>query len=96
MRITKILAIGVFTAAFSIGTACQKQQPAGGSATVVPPVTGGNSETYTYSGPGEYNIGVFYYPGWRDNINASNPLLWNQIKAYPEREPLLKKVVINP
>ncbi|MES2378943.1 MAG: glycoside hydrolase family 99-like domain-containing protein [Bacteroidota bacterium] len=90
MRITKILAIGMFAALLSAGAACQKQQPAGGTPTIIQPVnTGGNTQSYEYSGPGEYNIGVFYYPGWRDNINASNPLPWNQIKAFPEREPLL-------
>lgn len=42
------------------------------------------------SGHGEYTIGVYYYPGWKDLVTSWNPYPWNQIKTYtPEREPLL-------
>lgn len=37
-----------------------------------------------------YDIGVFYFPGWKDNepgAPAKKP--WDTIKKYPEREPLL-------
>jgi len=39
--------------------------------------------------PGEYNIGVYYYPGWKDNDVPWRPYPWNLIKPYPVREPLL-------
>lgn len=37
----------------------------------------------------EYKIGVFYFPGWvkRPGTNWDPP--WDQIKLYPDREPLL-------
>lgn len=38
----------------------------------------------------DYQIGVFYFPGWKDNqVGAPSPIPWDPIKAYPEREPLL-------
>ncbi len=37
-----------------------------------------------------YNIGVFYYPGWKDNtVGNSSPTPWERIKSYPEKEPYL-------
>jgi hypothetical protein len=37
-----------------------------------------------------YNIGVFYFPGWKDNqVGAAYALPWNQIAPYPERKPLI-------
>lgn len=37
----------------------------------------------------EYKIGVFYFPGWKNNqIGAAYPVPWDKIKPYPEREPL--------
>jgi hypothetical protein len=37
-----------------------------------------------------YDIGVYYYPGWKTD-EAAKPALrpWEKIKAFPEREPLL-------
>ncbi len=38
----------------------------------------------------DYQIGVFYFPGWKDNqVGAPSPLPWSPIKAFPEREPAL-------
>lgn len=38
----------------------------------------------------DYQIGVFYYPGWKDNAFAArSPLPWVSIKAFPEKEPVL-------
>lgn len=38
----------------------------------------------------EIKVGVYYYPGWKDNqIGGAYPLPWEKIKPYPEREPLL-------
>lgn len=38
----------------------------------------------------EIKVGVYYYPGWRDNmVGGAYPLPWEKIKPYPEREPLL-------
>lgn len=38
----------------------------------------------------DFNVGVYYYPGWSDNlVGGAYPLPWEQIKPYPEREPLL-------
>lgn len=35
-------------------------------------------------------VGVFYFPGWKDNaIGAPSDTPWQPIKQYPEREPLL-------
>ena len=37
-----------------------------------------------------YQIGVFYFPGWKDKqVSAPSPLPWSPIKDFPEREPLL-------
>lgn len=37
----------------------------------------------------EYKIGVYYFPGWKDNqVISPYPEPWNKIKPYPEREPL--------
>lgn len=39
---------------------------------------------------GEYQIGVFYFPGWKDNqVGAPSAKPWEPIKAFPEREPAL-------
>lgn len=39
---------------------------------------------------GDYKVGVYYFPGWKDNqLGAPSPLPWEPIKGYPEREPLL-------
>ena len=39
---------------------------------------------------GPPQVGVFYFPGWKDNtVGLTYPLPWAPIKAYPEREPLL-------
>ena len=38
----------------------------------------------------EYQIGVYYYPGWKNQQpHAISSLPWNAIKNFPEREPLL-------
>lgn len=38
----------------------------------------------------DYQIGVFYFPGWKDGqVGAPSALPWNPIKQYPDREPLL-------
>lgn len=38
----------------------------------------------------DYEIGVFYFPGWKDNQpGAPSKRPWEPIKAYPEREPQL-------
>jgi glycosyl transferase family WbsX len=38
----------------------------------------------------EEKIGVYYFPGWKDNQRgAPSPQPWERIKRYPEREPLL-------
>jgi hypothetical protein len=38
----------------------------------------------------DYKIGVYYFPGWKDNVpGAVYPLPWEKIKPFPEREPLL-------
>lgn len=38
----------------------------------------------------EYQIGVFYFPGWKDRQpGAPSPMPWAPIKAFPEREPVL-------
>jgi len=38
----------------------------------------------------EYQVGTFYYPGWRDGQPHNvSPTPWSAIKSYPEREPLL-------
>jgi hypothetical protein len=37
-----------------------------------------------------YQIGVFYFPGWKDNqVGAPSAKPWEPIKKFPEREPLL-------
>lgn len=37
-----------------------------------------------------YQIGVYYYPGWKDNqVGGAYALPWNQIASYPERKPLV-------
>lgn len=40
-------------------------------------------------GQPEVNLGVFYYPGWKDDVPGANPRPWDRIKPYPERKPLL-------
>lgn len=38
----------------------------------------------------EYNIGVYYFGGWKDNqMGASSPTPWVALRRYPDREPLL-------
>lgn len=38
----------------------------------------------------DYDIGVFYFPGWKDRqLYAPSPLPWEPIKKFPEKEPLL-------
>lgn len=38
----------------------------------------------------DFDIGVFYFPGWKDNQpGASYPLPWEPIKPFPAREPVL-------
>lgn len=38
----------------------------------------------------EYDIGVYYFPGWKDNaIGGPYPNPWGKIKPYPERKPIL-------
>jgi hypothetical protein len=42
-----------------------------------------------YSSP-NYDIGVYYFGGWKDNqMGASSPTPWAALKRYPDREPLL-------
>ena len=54
-----------------------------------------NSNSYTTiasssSTKSIYKIGVYYFPGWKDNqIGGAYALPWNQIAAYPERTPLV-------
>ncbi|WP_199154790.1 glycoside hydrolase family 99-like domain-containing protein [Chromobacterium sp. ASV23] len=39
---------------------------------------------------GSYQLGVYYFPGWRDNTPGSPSMHpWDPIKPYPERKPLL-------
>lgn len=39
---------------------------------------------------GEYHVGVFYFPGWKDRQpHAPAPYPWARLKAFPERKPLL-------
>jgi hypothetical protein len=39
---------------------------------------------------GEFQIGVYYFGGWKDNqVGSAYAKPWEKIKAYPEREPLL-------
>ncbi|WP_083338918.1 glycoside hydrolase family 99-like domain-containing protein [Chromobacterium sphagni] len=39
---------------------------------------------------GPYQVGVYYFPGWRDNTPGSPSMHpWDPIKLYPERKPLL-------
>jgi Glycosyltransferase WbsX len=35
------------------------------------------------------NLGVFYYPGWKDDVPGAHPKPWDRIKPYSERKPLL-------
>lgn len=38
----------------------------------------------------DYQIGVYYFPGWKDNqVGAPSPKPWEPIKKFPEREPAL-------
>lgn len=37
----------------------------------------------------EINLGVFYYPGWKDDVLGARAKPWEVIKPYPERKPLL-------
>lgn len=42
------------------------------------------------SASGDYQIGVYYFPGWKDNqIGAEFPKPWEKIKPFPQREPLI-------
>ncbi|WP_374341411.1 glycoside hydrolase family 99-like domain-containing protein [Methyloversatilis sp.] len=51
--------------------------------------TGGQPAIARDVTPG-YNIGVYYFPGWKDDERGlRSPRPWDAIKAYPEREPLL-------
>src|SRR3546814_2796413 len=36
-----------------------------------------------------YQVGVYYFPGWKDGASADRPFPWSQIKPFPEREPML-------
>lgn len=36
-----------------------------------------------------YQVGVYYYPGWKDNAEQARAQPWEVIKSYPEREPFL-------
>lgn len=37
-----------------------------------------------------FRIGVYYYPGWRDDtLGSVSPKPWEALRDYPEREPLL-------
>lgn len=39
---------------------------------------------------GGYQIGVYYFPGWKDGqLGAPSPQPWEAIKAFPARKPLL-------
>lgn len=39
---------------------------------------------------GNYNIGVYYFPGWKDNEpGAPSKKPWDAIRRYPEKEPLI-------
>lgn len=38
----------------------------------------------------DFQIGVFYFPGWKDNqLGAPSPQPWAPIKKFPEKEPAL-------
>lgn len=38
----------------------------------------------------DYQIGVYYFPGWKDNqMGSAYTLPWEKIKPFPEREPVL-------
>lgn len=39
--------------------------------------------------PAAANLGVFYYPGWKDDVPGATARPWERIKPYPERKPLL-------
>ncbi|GMA99558.1 glycoside hydrolase family 99-like domain-containing protein [Pelosinus sp. IPA-1] len=42
------------------------------------------------TGAEAYQIGVYYFPGWKDNqLVAPNKQPWEMIKKYPDRKPLL-------
>lgn len=46
--------------------------------------------TATASAQSELALGVFYFPGWRDNTPAAPaPDPWQRIQSYPDRKPLL-------
>jgi hypothetical protein len=34
-------------------------------------------------------IGVYYFPGWKDDVSPSRPRPWDLIKPFPEKEPVL-------
>lgn len=36
-----------------------------------------------------YDIGVFYFPGWKDDAEPTRARPWSPIKKFPEREPYL-------
>jgi hypothetical protein len=45
---------------------------------------------YARAGADEYQIGVYYFPGWKDNqAGATYALPWEKIKPFPERQPLI-------
>jgi hypothetical protein len=44
----------------------------------------------TAGATGEFQIGVYYFGGWKDNqVGSAYAQPWEKIKTYPEREPLL-------
>lgn len=48
------------------------------------------SAAYPQGAKADFNIGVYYYPGWRDHqLGSPYPRPWEKIKPYPERKPLL-------
>lgn len=50
----------------------------------------GSDQTAAHDVTPNYEVGVYYFPGWRDDQRgapAAKP--WDRIKAYPERKPLL-------
>ena len=38
---------------------------------------------------GPYQVGVYYFPGWKGNQSSGGPAPWDRLKTSPEREPLL-------
>lgn len=51
---------------------------------------GANSAVYDLTDENEFDLGVYYFPGWKDNtvgLESANP--WDKIKKFPDREPYL-------